>query len=1117
MIDKNNLKSLLNTLGFQKDSTLFGNVFAKHFDKTDCALKADFEKELLIYPEGLKVNERHTCNFSANENFVVFECVHRLLEKGYKPEHLELEPKWKLGHGASGGRAEKKTLNDLKTIGDHDKQPKYHEFATILRQHNVSGRENAFDKLVNLFLCKIVDEKQNPHDLRFYWKGEYSDNYFDLIDRLQRLYKIGMDEFLGEEVTYVDNKEIDEVFSLFQGRPNAIQRKVKEHFRKQKYFTNNDFSFIDVHNERLFYQNAEILLKIVKMWQDIRLNGDQQNQFLGDMFEGFLDQGIKQSEGQFFTPMPITKFILMSLPLENWIKENEQIPKAIDYACGSGHFLTELASQIKPFVIEYKDKDIKDYYAQLYGIEKEYRLSKVAKLSAFMYSQDQINILYADALAEHERIRDEMFSLLVANPPFSVKGFLQTLPEEERNRYALSKTIETKSLSDNNSIETFFIERAKQLLASDGIAGIIVPSSILSNSNRTYIAAREILLQYFDIIAIAELGSGTFGKTGTNTVVLFLRRKTENPPPAEHYKNRVNDWFDNVKYCGKGVFDDQKPPFPDEYLIKKYCEHIEISFEQYQTLFFGKPSAELLEYEIFKDYRKDFESSSEIRNLRTKKFFKDLSKEEKQAETDKRFLRYVFDIEKDKLYYFVLAYLNPQKLVIVKSPADNKEQKQFLGYEWSAAKGSEGIKLIKDAKGRHLTPLYDADNRYNSEKINYYIQQNFSGHDFDVPEILQPYLSTARLSDMLDFRRKNFDKQISLSPKKNIHIESRWELIRLGEICEIIAGQSPDSGYYNEEQKGIPFYQGKKDFGSIYLNNPVVWTTQTTKESVKGDLLMSVRAPVGDININPFEKICIGRGVMAIRPCDEINRKYLFEFIAHHKKLFKGKQGATFESVARADLMEIRIPVPIRDVQTQIAAECEAIDAKAARTQAQIEQSEKNMDMKIKTWFNSGFEMKKIEEVFSLEYGKGLPKDQRIGGEYPVMGSNGIDGYHNDFLIESPAIIIGRKGSAGKIVYIEKNCYPIDTTFYVRLNEKCSLKYLFYVLLKLELDKMIKGIGVPGLNRNDVYQIQIPVPDLATQQALVAEIEKSETVIKKAQAVIDGAAERKQAVMKRYL
>jgi type I restriction enzyme M protein len=79
------------------------------------------------------------------------------------------------------------------------------------------------------------------------------------------------------------------------------------------------------------------------MLQDIRLKTDQQNQFLGDMFEGFLDQGIKQSEGQFFTPMPIVKFILSSLPLERIILEHEQPPKVIDYACGAGHFLNEYA------------------------------------------------------------------------------------------------------------------------------------------------------------------------------------------------------------------------------------------------------------------------------------------------------------------------------------------------------------------------------------------------------------------------------------------------------------------------------------------------------------------------------------------------------------------------------------------------------------------------------------------------------------------------------------------------------------------------------------------------------------------------------------------------------
>ena len=87
MITKTNLKDVLRTLGFKAQ----GDVFQKSIGEAD--LKVDFRSGEIIYPEyrGLKVNERQTCNFSRNENFVVFECVHRLLEKGYKPEHLELE------------------------------------------------------------------------------------------------------------------------------------------------------------------------------------------------------------------------------------------------------------------------------------------------------------------------------------------------------------------------------------------------------------------------------------------------------------------------------------------------------------------------------------------------------------------------------------------------------------------------------------------------------------------------------------------------------------------------------------------------------------------------------------------------------------------------------------------------------------------------------------------------------------------------------------------------------------------------------------------------------------------------------------------------------------------
>jgi hypothetical protein len=318
MINKDNLKALLESLKFIQKN----DIFSKNFPKIDAHLKVDFKKSELVYPieKGFKIHGEFTCNFSADENFVVFECVNRLFEKGYKPEHIELEPKWKVGHGASGGRADilikdnsgkslliieckkdesefkkewnntlqrggqmltyakqagttqyvclyvsdfvdgkvsckshiislkdneklleeladKKPLSfkeakalevediykawretynldfstkgifeddilpyqigkqkyaakDLLEVSSKDIQSKYHEFATILRQHNVSGRENSFDKLVNLFLCKIVDESKNPEDLKFNWKGIAYDSYFDLQDRLTPIVRL---------------------------------------------------------------------------------------------------------------------------------------------------------------------------------------------------------------------------------------------------------------------------------------------------------------------------------------------------------------------------------------------------------------------------------------------------------------------------------------------------------------------------------------------------------------------------------------------------------------------------------------------------------------------------------------------------------------------------------------------------------------------------------------------------------------------------------------------------------------------------------------------------------------------------------------------------------------
>lgn len=140
---------------------------------------------------------------------------------------------------------------------------------------------------------------------------------------------------------------------------------------------------------------------------------------------------------------------------------------------------------------------------------------------------------------------------------------------------------------------------------------------------------------------------------------------------------------------------------------------------------------------------------------------------------------------------------------------------------------------------------------------------------------------------------------------------------------------------------------------------------------------------------------------------------------------------------------------------------------------------------------NAKWSMVELKKICALEYGKPLKQEVRKSGEYPVYGSNGIVGYHNEYLVKAPFIIIGRKGTAGAVVYSEKNGFPIDTTFYVKLfdKNKTDTKYLYYILGEIGLSKLHTQAGVPGLNRNDAYKLKIPLPPIEVQKQIVAELD----------------------------
>ena len=153
----------------------------------------------------------------------------------------------------------------------------------------------------------------------------------------------------------------------------------------------------------------------------------------------------------------------------------------------------------------------------------------------------------------------------------------------------------------------------------------------------------------------------------------------------------------------------------------------------------------------------------------------------------------------------------------------------------------------------------------------------------------------------------------------------------------------------------------------------------------------------------------------------------------------------------------------------------------------------------------SAFPLRRFDEVCTLEYGASLPKEKRANGPYPVVGSNGITGYHNEYLVEGPAIVVGRKGSAGEVTWIDGNCFPIDTTYYVKqVNpEESDIRYLYWPLKTLRLPELRGGAGIPGLNRIDVYNThEIPLPPLEVQKEIVAKIEGYQREIQRLQHAI---------------
>ena len=1166
MLNEKNFAAALNAMNFTR---LNGNRYEKFFAE-NIIMRADLDNKKLSYPVQVKGREHNTkCDAEHKENLVVFECVNRLLDKGYRPEDIWLEKAWTLGHSPKGGRAdicvssngrtlfiiecktsgaefkhersnmladggqlfsywqqeqscqwlvlyssdfddgkltfkaasvpcgekfyrgastvperfkiwseryEKNFLDDVifhdetiayqigakplrkRDLKNFDDTSLVNNFEEILRHNQVSDKENAFNRLIALFIAKLVDESLTPDsgEVQFQFKGD-SDTHEIFQDRLQRLYSDGMKKFMGEDIFYLPENYPDKVFKNFgdaENHGNQI-RDLKENFRKLKFYTNNAFAFVDVNNDKLFYLNAKILKEVVDIFRNYRIIGSTDLQTLGDLFEQLLDKGFKQNEGQFFTPLPITRFIWDSLPLERII--SDEPPKIIDYACGAGHFLTEgfqavndcyLRQNRTPPVMWERDK--------LFGVEKDYRLARVSKISLFMHGADEGKIKFGDGLENYpdEKISPATFDILVANPPYSVKGFKLHLKLANEDLKVLDK------ISVNGSeIETLFAERIGQLVKAQGVAAVILPSSILNKDGKSFIAARESLLTKFFIRAIVQLGSKTFGATGTNTAIMFLERFDE--PPSF-----IADFADVA-----------------------------------DTIIDGKMPGRQFSRDIFDAYlRKIDKTADDYRNFIA-------------AANDK-----TRKVEYEKIFYFGLTYR--QTTLIISAPADNAAQEIFLGYGWSNAKGREGI-VHKKIGGM----LFDNNNRAAENTLAAVIRAAFDGKQLNLPE-LEKYYRYVTLSDLLDFDAAKFTKTIRTTPSRNIDAKPGMTIYKLDSAdFEVSIGNRVLSTEIVDDGE-VPVYSANvfEVFGRINKHNLTDFSKPSVIWGIDGDWMVNFIP--ANVPFYPTDHC----GVLRVNT-DKIIPEYL-AFVLRVEGEFAKFSRANRASIQR--IKSLRIQIPPLDMQRQIVAEFNSVDAQIAAQDDTI----KKLDADIQAKFSALFEGKifpreRLDNVAPLVTERTTLDEIQISDfittDNMLKDKRGIKLYEG-----VPQISTLVKFSAGDVLisnirpYLKKiwladragGCSPDVLVFRSRDEKILSPEYLFAVLKQDDFFTFAmataSGMKMPRGNKDVIRRYEFELPPIKLQEKFAAYVTNCEAKKESARRQREELLELRSELVKKY-
>ncbi len=1145
--DKNTKFLCLYASKVENNEIRYENAIVPIKDREETLRLLEEGEEVKTYKEAKKKEELFEV---WKENFSCYFAPNGIFDdevQAYKPQQIPIKRK------------------DLKPFGKDEGGKFYKDFLEILRHNNISDKGNAFNKIMSLILCKIVDERKDDDAIMEFQIKEGEDTPEKIQERLQSLYARGMKEFLKEEIVNYTESDIDAIVKNFPRQ--KAQKEIKEILRQLKFYSNNEFAFKEVHNEKLFLENAKVLNEIITLLQYKKFrytyneHGDSkyQKQYLGNFFELLLDSGYKQDEGQSFTPTPLTKFIIWSLPIKEIIEkklENNNpkfLPYVIDYACGSGHFLTEMIEELQHQLIDldlnYDDntnKQIKQLrkgteWAEeyIYGIEKDYRLSRTSKVALFMHGDGDANIIFGDGLDEYKekgRSLAPSYDLIIANPPYSVHGFKPHIKKLEK-KYTLYPY-----LTDNSSeIESLFVERTAQLLHEGGLCGIILPSSILTTNTTIYTKTREIILENFEVKVIVECGSETFLATETNTVILFLQRRSDR-------------WKEDFKYVAEDFILHNKKrelDFADtEGMYQSYVEYLELDFNDYETFISRKANDKIKKSAWYKDYFNWFNKESDLKKLKKSKKYKDANVNDKKSMSEKLFYDKVLSIEFEKFYFFLLA-LN-QDTLIVKTGNGKEEQRAFLGYEKKKGKRDSGLKMyIED--GKHITMLYDENDKYSEEKTNTVINSILKNENIEIPDLLKPHIRLVPLISCINWFKIDYDSQIRLTPIiKYQPIPSKYPQKSLEELCTIVSGGTPsrkDLTLWNGNIKWLTI-QEFQDFDEVSNTKEFISEKGLKNSSAKllpsDTVLVTIFATIGRVGITK-SKLTTNQAIVGLIPEREILAKFLMYMVYLNKWYLVGQgAGSAQNNINTTILKRIKIPRPPIKEQEKILKAIEKLDNEEKSLKNELTELNDELYSIVSKIYADTTEIVEISKISTnIQYGLSekmniKQKGYKIFRMNEIIKSKMVDSgkmkYANideeefkKYQLKKGDILFNRTNSfewVGKtgIFDLDGDDYCF-ASYLVRVEVDRTKANPWFVNLMMNSEsfqseaksKATKSINQSNINAQKMASIKIPLPDLKEQNEVVKKAEKIQNQITELELKLNEIPNQKDTILKKYL